>query len=211
MSITSLHYDSGTVWTRWNTLYTSTVATNTIDANTTWIIWNNDYTTTGTATMSTNTYTTSTWQSWNDGYYTNQPLIISGDELDFPTKQVRDQEDLVRQATMAEQIRVEQEAREKAEQRAKELLMSLLDEVQKAMFEKEKYFHVVGQSGKVYRIRKGRAGNLRLIEDNKEVEKYCVHPDEQVPDEDTMVAQLIMLKHRENELIGMSNRMRLAA
>jgi len=63
-----------------------------------------------------------------------------------------------------------------------------------------------------YLIKKGRAGNVVSIKDGKPVEKYCIHPDDpEMPDEDCMLAQLLLLTHDEQEFLRIANRTRLAA
>jgi hypothetical protein len=121
-------------------------------------------------------------------------------------------------AQAAEQARLAQEARRAAEEarkaavaKAVALLREHLDESQRQEFERDRHFHVISQSGKRYRLRVGRSGNVfELDEQGREVNRYCIHPGEWVPDEDTMLAQKLLLETDEGEFRRLANKTRLA-
>lgn len=62
-------------------------------------------------------------------------------------------------------------------------------------------------AGKWYRIHRGRSGNVALLErkDGREVERYCAHPVASLPDEDTMLAQKLMLQHDRARFLELAN------
>jgi hypothetical protein len=91
--------------------------------------------------------------------------------------------------------------------RAKALLLELLTEEQKAEYAEFEYFHVIGQSGKLYRIKRGSAGNVYSIGlDGNEEHKYCIHARDSVPHEDNMIAQYGLLRTDEEQFLSLANR-----
>ncbi len=92
----------------------------------------------------------------------------------------------------------------KEEKLAEILLLENLNEEQRAEYKRLKYFRViVGE--KIYRIKRGRVGNIELIDDAGIVARYCVHPAVGCPDQDTMLAQKLMLENDEKELLRLAN------
>lgn len=96
-------------------------------------------------------------------------------------------------------------AAEAAESRADQLLTSLLTPSQAQEYRDQKRFELQ-INGKTYRINKGRAGNVQLIEGGKPVAQYCAHPDIWVPNGDNMVAQMLMLQTDEAMFLKTANR-----
>lgn len=61
-------------------------------------------------------------------------------------------------------------------------------------------------TGRRYRIRLGRARNVDLVGPDGRVQRtYCCHPAEMVPNEDTMLAQLLMLRTEEEAFLSLAN------
>jgi len=124
-----------------------------------------------------------------------------------------------RQAELAaerERYRVEWEAkqtalrvaREQAVGRAESLLRSLLSQEQLAMFTRERAFVVNGRRDR-YRIRAGRQGNVDVVgHDGRIREVLCIHPREDVPNFDTMVAQKLMIEDNEDSFVALANKSR---
>jgi hypothetical protein len=113
------------------------------------------------------------------------------------------------QADRAERLKAD---REEAAKRAKELLESHLDDAQKKDLAERGEFEVESQSGKRYAIKRGRAGNVfSLDEQRRKTAKYCIHPEIDCPDEDTMLSQLCWLRWNEEEFLRTANATRLAA
>jgi len=80
-------------------------------------------------------------------------------------------------------------------ERADRLLESILNEAQREHLREKKWFLVRGKSGTLYRVRRGRAGNVdQLDAEGKVVDRFCAHPTMYVPDGDTMAGQKLMLE-----------------
>lgn len=94
---------------------------------------------------------------------------------------------------------------ESANKRAEELLLMLLNDDQKQQYAELNYFETA-INDRVYRIRKGRSGNVRMLKDGKEREQFCAHPVDYLPDADTMIAQYLMLKTDEQAFLAKANR-----
>ena len=92
-----------------------------------------------------------------------------------------------------------------AESRAEELLFAHISEQQKKQYLELGYFETE-VNDKLYRIKKGRSGNVKLVEKGKEVLSYCIHPVDHTPNADAMLAQLLMLKTDEERFIKTANR-----
>jgi hypothetical protein len=172
-------------WIQWNVIYLTNSSIYATDATTQWIQWN----------------------STADNLY--RPIGYNP----APVRQPSQAElDLARQQA-AERAKAAEEARAKAAR----LLREFLDEKQKDTLEKHKWFEVVTPKGNRYRIQHGRTGNVYRMERHKDgkqdvaVMRYCIHPEEYVPDEDTMLAQMLMLKTEEDRFEQVANKTRLAA
>ena len=159
------------------------------DANATgsWRIWMEWATTTTTTVTYTGTaqiiperewafYTPSVWQH-----------ATMGPESDKAYRK------RLRAAARAEaKLKAEKEA---AVARAEELLKENLDEVQARDYAALQAFLVRAPSGSTYRIRKGRSGNVTLLnEAGQDIESFCIHPSVEFPDQDAMLAQKLLLE-----------------
>ncbi len=93
--------------------------------------------------------------------------------------------------------RVEQERRQ-AEQEAKNkaeiLLLKHLSEKQREDLKQKGYF-LVEVAGEIYKIMRGFAGNIKLLDKaGRDAKSFCIHPRERVPDADAMLAQKLLLE-----------------
>ena len=185
-------------WTSWTTTSTTSAT-----SDTAWVAWNN----LTTATASTSV-TVDAWGQWNgNSFYRQQQPPLSDEEREAIS------------ARAAELVKLEQESRQNAErlrqeakERAEKLLRDHLNEEQLAQLDRENGFEVEAQSGKRYRINRGRAGNVfSLDEHRKMVAKHCIHPEVDCPDQDTMLAQLLWLKWNEQAFLKTANITRIAA
>ena len=108
-----------------------------------------------------------------------------------------------------EQERAEnQRQKEQAVQVAKGLLEECLSEEQLEMFYDLNCFLVISQSGRLYRIKKGRMRNIEELDiqdTEKSIARLCAHPAMRVPDYDTMLAQKLMLETDEDEFRRIAN------
>jgi hypothetical protein len=102
---------------------------------------------------------------------------------------------------------ITQEAIELARQRAAELekkkkdaldnaealLFLCLTATQKAQYKEHGYFETV-VNDRIFRITKGWAGNVHEYKDGKKIKSYCIHPMEDVPLQDNMLTQKLLLE-----------------
>lgn len=93
---------------------------------------------------------------------------------------------------------------EKPRKRAKRLLYSCLTNYQKRTYRQNKWFHVTSNKGRKYRISHGDTMNITLIEKGKPTKKYCIHP-RNVPVEDTMLAQKLLIETNEDQFLKVAN------
>ena len=87
--------------------------------------------------------------------------------------------------------------RQAAAATATELLLSLLDERQRDEFERLRRFTVIAADGEEYRVyRDGKSGNVRRLNPAKthEIEQFCIHDYDNLPVEDTYIAQMLLLQ-----------------
>jgi hypothetical protein len=94
---------------------------------------------------------------------------------------------------------------EVAASRADLLLMEFLSHDQAEQYKREKKFELT-INGRIYRVHKGRSGNIQLIEGGKPVARYCAHPEIWTPDGDTLIAQMLMLQTDEAQFLKIANR-----
>jgi len=174
------------------------MATNwTTGAQTIWLNWN--------ATTTTATIVTDCWPSW----FMDSIAVSYGNAATSVA--------VLLQPPTAEQSatrrRLVEEARRKcteANRRARELLLAHLDEQQRSELERENRFHlIVGE--RTYRVRRGRQGNIDLIEQGRPTRRYCIHPAEFLPDYDNLLAQKLLLETDEQEFLRIANETWLAA
>jgi hypothetical protein len=105
-----------------------------------------------------------------------------------------------RLAEHRERVRADGARREAAATRARELLLENLTPEQRDDYERELAFTLhVGP--RQYRIRRGIAGNITLIEDDVPVERWCVHVRDNLPPEDNVLAQVLMLQCGEEDTL----------
>jgi hypothetical protein len=183
--------DTGATWTTWATATTSSA--------TTWVDWTGNTITSTTpdlyriwcdeTTATTSSIATDTWGTW---VTIDQQRIISEPRV-------------VNEIRLADIKR--QKERNVIKANATRLLRYALTRKQKKDFDKHNHFFVRGgNSGNLYKIKHGRAGNVLLLDKNKQVkESLCVHPHIYCPDEDTMLAQKIMIEHMEEQFRNTAN------
>lgn len=200
------------IWGYWSdTASTSTVT------DVTWSNWVSDSTSTA----------TDVWQAWttstagSDSTITYVPWVQWNVKYEETAKERRARLKREKeQRAEYERRRVEQEARAaqlKAEQeaavaRAEELLKEHLAVEQVADYDRLKAFLVKAQSGRTYRIKKGWAGNVELLNDEgTPIMRFCIHPREACPEQDNMLAQKFLLETDEEAFERIANKTPLAA
>lgn len=94
---------------------------------------------------------------------------------------------------------------EAASKRAEELLLAVLPAKQRQQYLEKGYFDTeIGD--KIYRINKGRSGNVKLIEKEKTIASFCIHPEEYLPHADNMLAQYLLLRTDERKFLAKANK-----
>lgn len=203
---TSTAGNSSGVWQVWVSTSSSTASTAADD------IWSSWASTSSTAASITNDFQ-GVWTYWvSEG----DPIRDYVQEsLPRPYMQRPSSEEILRNRIeherreaewRAEQARLARE-REISEKRAEELLLASITKRQKAQYRKFAWFTVRGASGAQYRIRKGRIGNVDVVEPSGAiVGRLCAHPRDGVPDCDTMLAQKLMLEVDDAAFLRVANR-----
>jgi hypothetical protein len=151
------------------------------------------------------------WIDWNRTYVThNQPwTYVAPQPPEVPPIPERDKAILKRRRDVAA-MRVRN-----AKRRARALLEEHLDERQLEQWRNGEEF-TVECGRRTYRIRLGLAGNVYLVENNgakppqgrSYLRRYCCHvyhPDGDVPNEDNVLAQKLLLEADEDAFLAMAN------
>jgi len=160
--------------------------------------------TSGTANVST-----MIWSAWNDRYTSMTAATMTPNYLRHWN---RTPEPVAGTPHVPDRGTLRMHEIETAKSRAEGLLREHLSDRQKADLDEKKYFDVCAinfRAGtrRYYRIKRGRAGNVFLLDGphGREVVKYCCHPLEQVPDADTMLAQKMMIEFNEELFLKTAN------
>lgn len=209
----------GRVWQLWTTsTASSNIITNASTAtNTTiWSAWNQaaNITVSSSGTAATNTVTVSgstdititnrVWQAWQKPAPEVMRRLPQRDR-EYYERLERERDEYRRRAEAAEA------ARKLAEEKAEKLLLSVLSPEQRDEYLKHGRFHVRTADGRLYRINKGRHGNMELLERDADgeliiAENLCVHVQPNCPNQDNMVAQKLMIESgMEDELRRIAN------
>lgn len=224
---------SALTWTQWNQTYTtaSTSASNAIieivhttDGGTApmtrttsykiWSAWNRHYTLTTSSTdpwgcSASTTFQIDPWVAWNRTYAAT-PSIADGmtvRRVETPEEEAAARE-LRRIADRERSIQIEGE-RKMARDRAQRILQENLTDAQREELAQKGYFSLEvyeGDQRRRYRINRGRSRNVQQVDDNGRVLKtLCAHPLIACPDEDTMLAQMLMIKNQEQQFLRIAN------
>lgn len=173
-------------------------------------------TTTGTFTLTATTSTTATFRWSMDGQNWHTAPIVRGTAVINPrppplVRGLPTPEQLAEEAAVLaqERLRTEQQRTERraAQERARTLLLSALTPEQRTQYETREHFTVDTPDGRRFRIQQGRSMNVEeLGPDGRVLARYCAHPRPTVPDEDTMLAQLLFLRHDPATFLRIANR-----
>jgi len=154
----------------------------------------------------------SMWTTW---IHNNMPEDQDLQVLRQEASHWSNQEELDRAAAAVVGLEAERE-RERAEEtarqlRANELLMAALDKQQREDFMHRGAFRldVLSRDGtkRRYEIVRGRTGNVyQLDKAGNRIFNFCAHPQIACPNEDTMLAQKLMLEADEEEFLALANR-----
>jgi hypothetical protein len=200
-------------WQAW----TITPATYYANTATTWGAWNSGTTVTASGLNPWQSWTSNTisvtsaaniagtWNSWLvKGPVYAKPLALPVETDD--ERAARVQAAYERNQAWERERKIAAEQRRVAIGKADKLLESVLSHVQREQLRKDEAFLVRGQSGKVYRVRKGRGINVDEIalETGDVVRTLCAYPGINVPDGDTMAAQKLMLEADEADFLAIA-------
>ncbi len=147
--------------------------------------------------------TTTLWTDWNVGH--TVALIPFLRETAVQRRNREDQERryeaelAAANARYYEEQRAVENRRKEAEDRAMKLLVSVLNDQQKADLKRDRHFFVEAPSGRLYRIDYGTHGNVKLVDrvTRRVVEHLCIQPNG-VPAGDANVMQKLMIETAED-------------
>jgi len=144
-------------------------------------------------------------------YYSLEPTTVTGQVTNGPLNTVVCSMQPAHEPDPVDRFCRRERARHRlARIKAEQLLLRHLTSDQKQDLRKYGYFKVY-VAEKVYRIRRGRAQNVDLVREEagvlKPIETLCLHPDELVPDADTMLIQKLLLETDERQFLSIANHM----
>jgi hypothetical protein len=124
----------------------------------------------------------------------------------FPPMPEPEAQQRLQQAQILRDRRRRQSESERAELKAQQLLFQQLNMKQRLNWSKRGFFDVKVRD-KMYRINRGRVGNVEQIDnDGNVLIRLCCHTVSlDIPDSDNAMAQLLMLRFREQEFLSMAN------
>lgn len=154
-----------------------------------WFAWTSTSSTSADITWSN--WTSGTTASATDGIYSyRQRELTAEEQQQIEENRIRYQEETKRK----------EEAKVKAEKVAEELLIDHLSGLQKSDWKKNKYFSVVSPKGRNLRLLPRRTSNIEEFDSqNKRIGVYCIHPDFEIPINDQLLMQKMMIEHHEEE------------
>lgn len=213
------YYDTAdATWVTWVSSATST--TSTTYADNVWYQWVGS--STGTSSSITITVSDNVWSTWQDMPQPNGRCPLSGhirpegidpafvydwSERDWVAREVYNERQIAREAAANAKREAEQRERAAAEAKADELLLSLLDAPARERYLAEGVVEVRVESGRLYELRKGWAGNVAELDPHtrKRTRRFCIHPRQSMPVADNLVAQMLMLQSDEDEFHRIAN------
>jgi len=143
------------------------------------------------------TYNTSYYifqqSNYNVGSWNNAQLVSETEEQ-YAT----------RLAAEAKYAQEKAEAAARAEARAEAVLLAILNPEQAAQYKANGWFETEVNDS-TYRIHRARSMNVERVVEGKPTHKYCAHPGDMTPDEDVMLAQLLMLQTDEARFLSTAN------
>lgn len=190
------------VWKTWVATSDTTTASYSSSGNV-WNIWCDSGTASTTATAST----ANVWYRWNEQY-----VEVSGNRISYQYKPAHETEEQKQiRLQQAEERRLAEEIRKKAEAEAKEkaerLLISMLNPVQLQQL-KEMDAFIIQLETRRYRIRRNQRVQ-ELGERDEPIAEYCIIPSPEghgIPNADVMLAKKLMLEHDEASFLRIANR-----
>lgn len=190
---------NGTIWPTWCGCDSTTT---TFTSGSIWSNWNSGITTATTSSYTVNA--AAVWGAWNAQ---TRKIEAIKSYVETPEQRATREVQWRRyQQEQEERARVARVAKAEADARAEALLRAHLTSEQQRDLAAKDWFLIDSKSGKTYRINRGRSANIDVIDETgKTVKSLCVHPRDLVPDADTMLAQVLMLRYEEEELLRKAN------
>jgi hypothetical protein len=185
--------------------FESTSTMTTTSTASTWNTWVGN-------TIHTTTSTTATriWTTWASPTSGTETIIVHHAQQPVPLtpEQTRERAAAIERlrAEQAQRSAVERQVALEANARAELLLVGMLTAEQRETYSQARFIIVVGRSGRRYRVRRGRVGNVDVIGPNGHIEsRLCAHPGIWTPDPDVMLAQLLHLQHDDDAFCRTAN------
>jgi len=169
--------------TTWGCWANSTAATTTAGSSAIWRTWASDVTTSGSYVMQTQPY---------------RAPVLTPEQIAAAEQ---------RHAELVK-AQAEHQAKQKAvKEKAERLLCEHLTEEQEQAWKENRAIFVTAKSGRRFKIKEGRAGNIEEINtEGKAIRSFCVHVEpHNVPDADNVLAQKLALEHNEEALLRVAN------
>jgi hypothetical protein len=180
-------------WNIWTSNGTVGWPHNVITANAAWTIW--------TQTPTVSVHVDTAWQNWMMYPPSTRrdwtPPVET--EAQKKLREAAEAQRRIDNARWQEEQRVADRKKKEADDRAIELLLSVLTEEQKRDFKREKHFFVDAPSGRLYRIDYGTHGNVRVVDrqTKKVIERLCIQPNG-VPAGDANLMQKLLIETAED-------------
>jgi hypothetical protein len=194
---------TGQVWSAWTNTTAGTTGSNTAPI---WRVWNET-----TYTTNNTTPTNTVWLEWNNQGTAAVPIrqaTYRYGQYVPPPPPTEEELRRIEEHRAREEERRRREAREyrRAERIAARLLETHLNRMQRRQFRRLRSFHCIAPNGTRYRVRHGWSGNVEEIGPNgKVLNRFCIHPRENVPISDNLLAQKLMLETDDTEFRRIAN------
>ena len=200
------------VWDSWTTTsYTTTSYSSTTAGDEIWYSWNdaarNYY---KQPIGAQQYYQQQIWGDWNQNFEyisQQQPVKLTAEMVARQQEEATAQMQAERRRAEVQENkwRKQQEERKKAEATAKAMLLDIIGEKERSIYEETGQVYVQGRRHG-YIIRNW--GHVKRIEGNGQIREFCVHLAEnfKYPDTDNVIALLMAIKYDENRLLRTANR-----
>ncbi len=195
---------------------TTTVSNGTGDTPTwkMWVATDTDASTIGNRDIALKDFT-ATWSVWVDQF--GRVVQDFGDAMENVGRAVTEVSESFKELSERERQRIDTQRRairRQAEEReaerkeavaaAEKILLEHLTTEQADEYRRLESFRVI-KDDKIYRIHRGIAGNVELIDDEGIIESYCIHPRVDVPEQDNMLIQKFMIETDEESFRKIAN------
>jgi hypothetical protein len=151
---------------------------------------------------------TTVWRTWTNDTTTSGSYVITRQGYQAP--QLTPEQIAAAEQRQAEYVKAQAELQAKqkrAKAKAEQLLVEHLTEEQEKAWKENRAIFVTAKSGRRFKIKEGRAGNIEEINaEGKSIRSFCVHVEPyNVPDADNVLAQKLALEHNEEALLRVAN------